>query len=210
MGVLVMVMGPSGSGKSTSLSFFGNGEAEIYGVTGKRLPFRMQLEHHSNAGYRTIYDALVANKSKCYVIDDSTYLMQLDAFRHAKEKGYEKFVTMALSFQTLLDAAAKTDDDTVVYFLHHPQFAEDGSSKPQTIGKMLDSQLCIEGLFDIILECDIVDGKHVFHTNEHGISKTPLNMFDEKTIPNNLFEVDRVIREFWGMSPIRGGERHAA
>ena len=215
-----MVIGPAGSGKSTSLLNFGIGEVEIFGATGKRLPFRTPLPIAKNAGYRQIYDALRANASKAYVIDDSTYLMQLDNFAHAKEKGYDKFVTMALSFQTLLKAAAETDEDTTVWFLHHPQFGEDGASKPQTIGKMLDNQLCIEGLFDIILETAIVDGAHVFYTNEHGIAKTPMGMFDEQCIPNDLYAVDAALREYWGMEPLRkivrnatrakGGGNHAA
>lgn len=202
-----MVLGPSGSGKSTSLMHFGRGDAEIFSVAGKRLPFRLPLDVRLHAGYREIYDALLENRSKCYVIDDSTYLMQLDNFRRAQEKGYDKFVTMALSFERLLEAAMKTDADTTVYFLHHPQFGEGGEARPQTIGKMLDNQLCIEGLFNIVLECAVADGRHVFYTNEHGIAKTPLNMYDEQVIDNNLADVDRTIREFWGMAPLRPGPR---
>lgn len=209
MGVLVMVLGPSGSGKSTSVLGLGNAGVEAYAVTGKRMPFRSKLAVKVRAGYREIYEGLKANRARAYVIDDSTYLMQLDNFRHAREKGYDKFVQMAVAFETLLEAAMATDDDTAVYFLHHPQFAEDGCAKPQTIGKMLDSQLCVEGLFDIILECGVADGKHVFWTNEHGIAKTPLGMFDEREIANDLGLVDTRMREFWGMAPLcEGAERN--
>ena len=137
---------------------FPRDDVMVFGVTGKRMPFRTPLEVHRNATYRDIYVALKENKAKVYIVDDSTYLMQFDNFRRAKEKGYDKYVDMAVNFQTLLDAAAKTDDDTTVWFLHHPQFGDDGSSKPQTIGKMLDNQLCVEGLFDIVLECAVIDG----------------------------------------------------
>lgn len=220
MGVLTMVLGQSGSSKSTSIMSLPREATKVFSATGKRLPFRMPMEVQRRAGYRNIYDALRKNDKRIYVIDDSTYLMQLDNFRRAQEKGYDKFVTMALSFERLLEAAMATDDDTTVYFLHHPQFGDDGDARPQTIGKMLDNQLCIEGLFDIVLECAVVDGRHVFFTNEHGIAKTPLNMFDEQTIPNDLAEVDKVIREFWGMKPAlpakrtssraKGGEGRAA
>ena len=202
MGVLAMVLGPSGSGKSTSILTLGGVDVEVFGVTGKRLPFRTEIPMTAHAGYRTIYNALRKNDSKAYVIDDSTYLMQLDNFKRAKDKGFEKFVTMAVSFETLLEAAMATSDDTVIYFLHHPQFGDDGTAKPQTIGKMLDNQLCVEGLFDIILECGLYDGRHVFFTNEHGISKTPMGMFEQKVIDNDLGLVDHTIREFWGMKPL--------
>lgn len=203
MGVLTMVLGPSGSGKSTSLMNLCADDIEIFSATGKRLPFRSSVKVRKNAGYRDIYDALRANKSHVYVIDDSTYLMQLDNFRRAQEKGFDKFVTMALSFERLLEAAMATSDDTTVYFLHHPQFGESGEAKPQTIGKMLDNQLCIEGLFDIVLECAVTDGAHVFYTNEHGIAKTPLGMFEEQAIPNDLALVDSVVRSYWGMAPLK-------
>lgn len=206
-----MVLGPSGSGKSTSLLKLAGDGVEVFAVTGKRLPFRTKMNVHPRAGYREIFEALKKNESHCYVIDDSTYLMQLDNFRHAKEKGYDKFVQMAVAFETLLEAAMATDDDTVVYFLHHPQFSEDGStSKPQTIGKMLDNQLCIEGLFSLVFECGIEDGKHVFWTNEHGIAKSPLNMFDEQVIPNDLALVDATIRKFWDMKPLRKAAKAVA
>lgn len=200
-----MVLGPSGSGKTTSLRNFAPGEAEVYAVTGKPLPFRHALPTRKNVGYREIYEGLVSNKSNAYVIDDSTYLMQFDNFARAKVKGYDKFTEMACSFEFLLRAAVeKTDDDTVVYFLHHPQFADDGASRPQTIGKMLDNQLCIEGLFSLVLECAVEDGRHVFYTNEHGISKTPMLMFDEQVIDNDLRAVDTAIRDYWGLSPLGG------
>lgn len=197
-----MVLGPSGSGKSTSTLGLGAAGVRVFGCTGKRLPYRAQIPYTPRCGYRDIAEALGENSERCYVIDDSTYLMQLDNFRRAKSKGYEKFVTMAVAFEALLEAAMATDDDTTVYFLHHPQFSEDGSCKPQTIGKMLDNQLCVEGLFDIILEAGVVEqGRHVFWTNGHGIAKTPLNMFDDQVIDNDLGAVDDAVREFWGMAP---------
>lgn len=170
MGTLAMVLGPSGSGKSTSLMGLGNKNVEVFAVTGKRLPFRAKMDVHARAGYREIFEALRENRALGYVIDDSTYLMQFDNFRHAKEKGYDKFLQMAVAFETLLEGAMATSDDTIVYFLHHPQFSEEGTAKPQTIGKMLDNQLCVKGLFSIVLECGVEDGRHVFWTNEHGIA----------------------------------------
>lgn len=209
MGVLTMVLGPSGSGKSTSLLRFGVGEAEIFSVTGKRLPFRTPLPYVRNARYGDICAALKANRSKVIVVDDSTYLMQLDNFARAHEKGYDKFTDMATAFERMLEWAMAADDDTCVYLLHHPQFGEDGGAKPQTIGKMLDNQLCIEGLFDLVIECGIADGRHVFWTNEHGIAKSPMGMLPP-VMDNDLFEVDRAIREYWGLAPLRKEGGHAA
>lgn len=209
MGILVMVKGVSGSGKTTSAANLPSEGVEIFSVTGKRLPYRGTQNVKRNASYEDIFLALRANDSKVFLIDDSTYLMQFDNFRLAREKGYDKFVDMAIRFERLLRAASMTDDDTTVYFLHHPQFGDDGGLRPQTVGKMLDSQLCVEGLFDLMLECEVEDGRHCFFTNEHGLAKSPVGMLP-RVMDNDLSEVDRLIREYWGMAPLaEGGGSHA-
>lgn len=216
MGVLVMVIGKSGSGKSTSLRNFEDGTIGVLNVASKPLPFRRHLPTVDGADYAMIRAALASGKYRAYAIDDSTYLMQFAMFDHAKEQGYGKFTTMALDFKGLLDAAVRTPPDTVVYFLHHPQFGEDGSSKPQTVGKMLDQQLNIEGLFPVVIECAIRDGQHVFVTENdgYGIAKAPVEVETGErmlppVMPNDLKAVDDAIRAFWGLKPIGKGEDDA-
>lgn len=203
MGVLCMVIGTSGSGKSTSLRNFKPDEVGIFNVAGKPLPFRNNLRRADRPSYRAIRESLTRNEKHCYVIDDSTYLMQFAMFAHAKESGYSKFTDMAFDFEQLLETAADTDSDTTVYFLHHPQFAEDGKAKPQTVGKMLDNQLNVEGLFPIVIEATVQDGKHVFITENDGvnIAKTPLDMLPP-VMDNDLKAVDTAIREYWNMRPL--------
>lgn len=207
MGSLVMVIGRSGSGKSTSLRNFEPGEIGIFNIAGKPLPFRKRLPKADRPGYAAIMQSLGKNRLRAYAIDDSTYLMQFEAFRYAKVKGYDKFVDMAQSFEQLLEAAMATSEDTIVYFLHHPQFGEDGSAKPQTIGRMLDNQLNVEGLFPIVIECAVRDGEHVFVTANDGtnIAKAPMGMLPP-TMPNDLKAVDTAIREYWQLKPLADPE----
>lgn len=201
MGELVMVIGQSGSGKSSSIENFDPSEVGIFSCAGKRLPFRKKMNVYNRPTYKQIKDTLKANKLHTYIIDDSTYLMQFAMFKYANDSGFTKFTTMALDFEQLLEAAMHTDENTIVYFLHHPQFEDSGRSKPQTVGKMLDNQLCIEGLFPIVLEATVKDGKHVFVTQSDGfnIAKSPQGMFADVTIPNDLKAVDMAIRDYWGM-----------
>lgn len=213
MGQIVMIIGKSGSGKSTSLRNFKKGEVGVLNVAGKRLPFRNDLKSADNPSYATCKAALKGNDFRAYVIDDSTYLMQFQNFALAKQKGYDKFTDMAVDFKDLLRTAAEdTNEDTITYFLHHPQFEDDGSSKPQTIGKMLDSQLNIEGLFPIVLECKNIEGRHVFITQNDGtnIAKSPMGMFETNEIDNDLKAVDTTIREYWGMkglNDVKSGDK---
>ena len=211
MGALVMVLGKSGSGKSSSLRGFEPDEVGVFNVAGKPLPFRKQLKTADNCDYRTIKAALAKNGLNAYVIDDSTYLMQFDMFKYAKVKGYDKFTDMAVDFKGLLDAARATSPDTIVYFLHHPQFNDSGESRPQTVGRMLDNQLCIEGLFPIVIGCRVRDGRHEFVTHsedEASIFKAPVDVeTGERMLPevmdNDLKAVDTAIRGFWHMAPLK-------
>lgn len=207
MGVLVMVVGKSGSGKSTSLRNFEDGEAAIFNVAGKPLPFRKRLAKADRCGYKSIEASLRANKLRAYVVDDSTYLMQFRNFAKAKESGYGKFVDMAVEFERLLEAAMATNDDTVVYFLHHPDVDERGNVKPKSIGRMLDEKLCIEGLFPIVINCEVRNGQHVFSVepDERGIAKAPMDMFESAVFDNDLKAVDAAVREYWGMAPLSTG-----
>lgn len=209
MGNLVMVLGKSGSGKSASLRSFAPGEAGVFSVAGKRLPFRSELPVMTQrVSYTTIMRTLTANNLRCYVIDDAGYLMQFDNFSRAKETGYAKFTDMALAFEKLLRVAMQTDEDTNVYFLMHPDTDDMGREKPKTIGRMLDEKLCVEGLFPIVLDCEVQVGedvvpRHVFVSENDGrnLAKAPMGMFDA-VMDNDLRAVDASIRAYWGMRPI--------
>ena len=208
MSNLVMVLGKSGSGKSTSLRNFTPDEVGVFSVAGKRLPFRSELPIVQHAQYARIADVMAANRRRAYVIDDATYLMQFDNFARAKETGYGKFTDMAVSFQQLLQRASWTSEDTNVYFLMHPDTDEYGREKPKTIGKMLDEKLCVEGLFPIVIDARVQQGedgrpRHVFVTENDGtnLAKAPMGMLPP-VMGNDLSEVDRLIREYWGMRAI--------
>jgi len=207
MGNIVMVLGRSGSGKSTSLRNFGADELAVLSVAGKRLPFKSGLPVMLNAGYQQCIDALSRNDRRCYVIDDAGYLMQFDNFSRAKETGFAKFTDFALNFQNLLSWATHTSDDTNVYFLMHPEFDDAGREKPKTVGRMLDEKLCVEGLFPIVIDCEVRTGEdgriqHVFVTANDGrnLAKSPMGMLPD-VMDNDLKAVDDAIRDFWGMRP---------
>ena len=201
MGVPILILGSSGSGKSSSLRNFDPKEIGIFNVAGKPLPFRKKLPMVNNARYDTIYKGLREPKLKTYVIDDSQYLMAFESFDHAKETGYGKFTNMALNFRNLIDHIVRNvPDDCLVYFLHHTELSEDGRIKAKTLGKMLDNQLTLEGLFSIVLLCQVEGTEHFFITNSDGTNpaKSPMDMFEPK-IDNDLKFVDDTIRKYYEM-----------
>lgn len=211
MGVSVLILGYSGSGKSTSLRNFESDEVAIYNVASKPLPFRKKLPMLNHAGYSHIHDGLMKNKRHAFVIDDANYLMAFQNFALAKQSGYGKFTDMAVNFERLLEAANHTDEDTIVYFMMHPDTDENGRIKPKTIGKMLDNQLTVEGMFPIVLMCDKDDSGYHFVTKSMGNDpvKTPMGMFGADRIDNDLKLVDSTIREYYGMAPLGAAKKEA-
>ena len=202
MGIPVLVLGESGSGKSASLRNFEPNDVSIFNVAAKPMPFRKKLPVKSTADYNTIMQGISQSKKKSFVIDDSQYLLCFESFAKAKETGYGKFTDMALHFYNLVQFVIRqTPSDVIVYFLHHTETdSNTGKVKAKTLGKMLDSQLTLEGLFSIVLICE-TDGKnHFFATQSDGNTpaKSPMEMF-AATIDNDLKMVDQTIREYYEM-----------
>lgn len=201
MGIPVLILGDSGSGKSTSLRNFEPDEIGVFNVASKPLPFRKRLLSVNGANYGKIMKSLSNPKLKSYAIDDSQYLMAFENFDRVNETGFGKFTNMALNFYNLAQfVIQKTPPDVIVYFLHHTEKTEDGRIKAKTLGKMLDNQLTLEGLFSIVLLCKTDGTRHYFETQSDGATtaKSPLEMFDRE-IDNDLKMVDKTIREYWNL-----------
>lgn len=203
MGLPVLILGESGSGKSTSLRNFEPEEVSVFNVAGKPLPFRKKLPVKFTSDYATIEGLIQASKKKAFVIDDSQYLLCFESFAKAKETGYGKYTDMALHFYNLVQFVIRQlPPDVIVYFLHHTE--EDGNTgkiKAKTLGKMLDNQLTVEGLFSIVLMCFTDSKKHVFVTQSDGMTtcKSPMEMFPLE-IDNDLHLVDQTIRDYYNMN----------
>lgn len=203
MGIPVMILGESASGKSSSLRNFTPEEVGVFNVAGKRLPFRNALPVANNPGYDAIIKRIKKAAKKAYVIDDSQYLLCFEMFDRAKEIGYQKFTDMAQHFYNLIQTILRdTPDDVIVYFLHHTELTADGKRKAKTIGKMLDEKLTVEGLFTIVLLCETDGERHWFTTQSDGstTAKSPMGMFAEREIDNDLKMVDKTIREYYNLT----------
>jgi hypothetical protein len=204
MGIPVLCLGESGSGKTTSLRNFDPEKVGIFNVASKPLPFRKKLPVYNGATYEIILKTLARPKLKTYVIDDSQALMAFALFSRVKEAGYTKFTEIAVNFYGLLKFIIdKTPSDCIVYFLHHTETNESGKVKAKTVGKMLDNQLTVEGLFSIVLLTRTDGVRHWFETQSDGFStaKSPMDMFPRE-IDNDLNIVDAAIREYWELPTV--------
>lgn len=204
MGVAVLVLGASGSGKSASMRNFKENDVRILNVASKPLPFRNvnKLKKADKATYAMIKGAVKSGQTLSYVVDDAQYLMAFESFDKINETGYSKFSAMAKNYEDMLRTIQEdTSPDTIVYIMQHIDKDEDGNIKAKTLGKMLDQQLTIEGLFSIVLLAKAEERRHFFVTQSDGTNpcKSPMGMFDEIEIDNDLKMVDDTIREYYGM-----------
>ena len=202
MGIGVMVLGESGTGKSTSLRNFLPEEVSIINVEGKPFPFKSSFQRVVNTDNATkITNLLRQTKSKIVVIDDAQYIMANEFMRRSGERGFDKFTEIGVNFFNVIDVVKTLPSDTIVYFLMHTEETSTGAVKAKTIGKMLDEKISIEGKFSIVLKTKVQDGKYYFSTQNSGYDtvKTPMGMFKQVLIDNDLKAVDTIIRKYYGL-----------
>lgn len=211
MAIPVLILGESGTGKSASLRNFKRGEIAVINVAGKPLPFRNDLPTLRTDNYEKIKDALKGMKAKSAAIDDAQYLLANEFMRRSSELGYQKFTDMAKNYWSLITETIIRDmpPDRIVYFLSHIERDQNGNEKVKTIGKLLDEKITVEGLFTIVLKTHVEDGKYTFYTQNSGMDtvKSPIGMFAENQIDNDLKMVDNVIRDYYRLNETEKGEK---
>lgn len=200
MAIPVMILGESGSGKSASMRNFTPDEIGVINVCSKPLPFRSKIKPLNSDNYMLIEKALKANAKKSVVIDDCQYLMSNAYMKNARVTGYQKFTDIAVDFWTLVQMVIhELPEDVIVYFMGHIERDSSGNEKFKTIGKMLDEKITVEGMFSIVLKTSVQDGRYLFSTRNSGSDtvKTPIGLFEEPYIDNDLKAVDAAIRDYY-------------
>ena len=208
MAVPVLIMGRSGSGKSASLR---NVKETMFviNVNKKPLPFKNNenLKVMNCDEYLKIKGSLKAAYDKgikLAVIDDAGYLMTgkfMAGHRQAKGNSqFDLYNEIADNFYSLIKFISdELPEDMIVYVTMHEEKNDMGESKPKTIGKLLDDKVCVEGMFTIVLHAMKLDGKYLFATNTDGldVTKSPIGMFEETYIDNDVQLVTERIRTYY-------------
>lgn len=199
--VPVLLIGKSGSGKSTSLRNFKKEEIAVANVLGKPLPFKTDIEAPKVDDYNVILQAIEKTNKKVIVIDDAGYLITNEFMAKSSIKGYDKYNDIANNYWNLINGIKNIKGGKTVYLIMHEDEDELGNIKPKTIGKLLDDKCNIQGIFTICLRSAYENGKYIFKlkTNGQDCVKTPLGMFEEDEIENDLKYVDSKIREYYDL-----------
>ena len=218
---LIAIVGPSGTGKSTSIRSLNPKETFIINVARKELPFRgaEKLYNVESKNYMEVDDipqitALLgtinekAPHIKNIIMDDAIYAMSFLMMRKANEIGFNKFVTLAKDVTNMLTTARKLRNNLKIFYVTHSETIEDDGrivgQKIKTIGKALDNQIVLEGLFTIALYTHVEENKdgipiYSFVTNRYRNypAKSPMGMFENTLIPNDLQVVCNIIDEYY-------------
>jgi hypothetical protein len=211
----VLILGESGTGKTTSLRNLNPEHCVLIQSVKKPLPFRSAGWRRYNPETKegnvfatdkseTIVRIINGTSRPIIIIDDFQYIMANEFMRRVldKESGnaaFAKYNEIARSVWDIINAAAQAGDVKRVYMLSHTQSSEDGSVKIKTIGKLLDEKITIEGMFTMVMRTSVNQGEYLFstHNSGHDTVKTPLGMFADDYIPNDLAAVDDAIKDFY-------------
>lgn len=226
MAELLAIVGESGSGKTTSIRNLNPEHTFIISTTGKRPGIKgankkyptfnvadgkISGNFYATSNVDKIGQMLQIIDKKMphittVVIDDYQYVMGFEAMDRAKEKSYDKFTDMAQHAYQVLKTAMNMRDDLYVVVSTHSENTGDRVNpynKMKTLGKMLDSVITLEGLFTYVLFTTIQrddDNKssYKFITNSDGTctAKSPMGLFDDTYIDNDLDAVIRRIKEY--------------
>lgn len=223
----ILILGASGSGKSASIRTLNPEETIIISAIKKELPFpgsaRMYTYYHKkdnpngNLFYLTKTSDVIAlldvipkirKNVKNIVIDDNSYLTIKELDRRRFETGYGKFSDIAHDVIELCDFSKTLPPDVYVFFLHHTTEVGDGLLEPKKIksisfGKMVEERLGgIETQFTVTLLASKIEKdneiQYVFLTKDaNSTTKTPMGMFEDTFIPNDLQLVRDVIDKYY-------------
>lgn len=219
----ILILGESGMGKSTSLRNLNPKETFIISTTSKPLPWRGWKKNYTEFNPKTLTGNRVQmyNSSKIaqllkfisvkmpqiknIVCDDLQYTMGFEFMDRRNEKGYERFNDIGGGFTDLLRMADQLRDNIHLIFTAHSENTGDAITPHwtlKTIGKMVNEKITPEGLFTYVFYALCEEGddgmEYVFLTNTDGehVAKTPLGMFKEKKISNDVAEIIKVIDDY--------------
>ena len=223
----ICLAGLSNSGKSTSMRYLDPESTFIVSCTNKQLQipgFRKKYPKVSivdnkltgnwlvSSSYSQIEKVLAAVSKtrpeiRTIVIDDMNYLLSAETFSNALVKGYEKFAVLAKNYYDLIEHCQGLREDLMVVFISHVENYGtdiDPMYRIWTTGKMLTSQINLDGLFSYILYSErVVDdtsGEVIYRfktrTDGNDTCRSVQGCFEEKYIEPNLKYVVDTINKF--------------
>lgn len=213
MARIIGIMGESGSGKTTSMrnldpktTYYIDCDKKGLSWKGWKKQYNTDTKNYKVTDDQAVVLSLLAGiNDKCpniktVIVDTLNGIMVADEMRRSREKGYDKWLDLACSVYNIIDYALTMREDITVIFVCHSQTVRDDSgymfTSIKTNGQKL-SKIGLETKFPIVLYAKVIDGQHVFETVANfSTAKTPMGMFADKVIPNDIAEVLKAVEEY--------------
>lgn len=214
MSIATLILGNSGSGKSTSMRNLKPEDTLLIQCLKKPLPFktgkgwkvRISTKSEGNiiqTDNPVLIEKVMRNSTApIIIIDDYQAVMVNELMDRCSEKGYDKFTEIAKHAFDIFSTSGELAQERRVYIMAHTQQDDFGNVRMKTVGKMVDQTLVPEGYFTTVLRTEVQNGTYSFRTQTNGQDcvKSPMGMFDDLLIDNDLAAVDAAICEFYGLT----------
>jgi hypothetical protein len=205
MAECVFFLGETGTGKSTAIRTLDPKDCAIINIMDKSLPFRGAEAYNVIAtdSYPHIIETLRqldADHPKRFIIilDDFQYLMANMWMRSllepkTKDSEFQKYKEIGYVAWDIIMQAKTLNKNKIVFFLSHTDIDEHGKTRAKTVGRLLNEKVTLEGMFTTVLETVIhpdkpLEERYKVRTQSNGTNtaKSPMGMFAEDEIPNDL------------------------
>lgn len=214
MSYATLILGESGTGKTASLRNLNPKNTLLIQPVRKPLPFRAKNWHEIKAkgdggnifvcnDAQKIVACMKRAPQDVIVIDDWQYILSSQFMARRNEKSFDKFTDIGGAGYDIVQAASQLAENKRVYVLAHTATDEMGNVRIKTLGKLLDEKIVVEGMFTTVLRTFVDPGTGYFfltHNNGHDTVKSPMGMFKENQVENDLAAIDDVICDYYGIS----------
>jgi hypothetical protein len=215
----ILILGPASTGKTTSFRTLDPKTTLMILPNNKDLPWAgwesqyntesKNIKRVSSMSEVTPIVELVATQRphiKTLIVDDTTHLqnerMFSDAFIRNKDWGkWNRFG--ADMYKMMFEKMQTYRDDLDVIFVAHSDPKDDGTMGVRTSGKLLDNTIDIPSYFTYIFHSAVAmdankQVQRYFITNHDGshLAKTPMGMFNDLHIPNDMAPILERIHSF--------------
>lgn len=225
MAKVTLILGESGSGKTASARNLPPKHTAIIQPEAKELPWQgSEASYTRYSKKNTTGNLFVTDKTSGFakylqyinderpeirfvILDDNQYLSLFTFINRINEKSFEKFNDIAVGMVELVRFCKKLRNNLQIFILQHVEAGEtvegDKVVQAKTMGKFVKEKVTYEGLFTNVLLADKEEDEHgeleYFFWTRKGNStvKTPMGMFEDKKIPNDLFAVAKRIHEYY-------------
>lgn len=213
MSYACLILGESGTGKTCSLRNLDPKNTLLIQPVRKPLPFRStgwkEIKQKGDGNNilvcsnpQAIINCMHASPFDVIVVDDWQYILASMYMAARNVKGFDKFTEIGGAGFDIAKAASELGENKRVYVLAHTTSDEFGNTRIKTLGKLLDDKIVVEGMFTTVLRTHVENGRYLFSTQNSGSDtvKSPMGMFSEQYIENDLAAIDCVICDYYGIT----------